>query len=405
MKIWLVLVCWLAGLPLLAGDWRQFRGSQGAGLAADADLPINLDAKRNLAWRIDLPGRGHSSPVIVGDRVFVTCASGPKGGRLHVLCLDANTGAKRWERQFWATGRTTTHEKISGAAPTPASDGERIFALFSSNDLFCLDLDGNLLWLRGLMRDYPNASNGLGLSASPVVADGVFIAQIETDGEAFAIGVDVLTGVNRWKIARPRRANWTSPLLLSNANGPHRVALQSSAGVQMIEAQTGRELWNYSEGAATIPSSAVAGQVLYIPSHGITALQEGAAGEPPKQLWRAGQLRSATASPIVLGEHLFILNDAGILTCAQTAEGKRLWQLRLKGPFTASPVASARHLYLVNEKGLIQVVDPAGAEGAVISELDLGETILCTPSIAGNAIYIRSDGHLWKLAQGTAKIL
>jgi outer membrane protein assembly factor BamB len=403
MKICLALICCLALLPGRAEDWRQFRGSQGSGLAPGAILPVNLDAKRHLAWRSDLPGRGHSSPVILGDRVFVTCASGAKGGRLHVLCLDANTGAKRWERQFWATGRTTTHEKISGAAPTAASDGDRIFALFSSNDLFCLDLDGNLLWLRGLMRDYSNASNALGLSASPVVADGVFIAQIETDGEAFAIGIDALTGVNRWKIERPRRANWTSPLVLPSGNGKHRAALQSSAGVQMIEAQTGRELWNYSEGAATIPSSVIAGQVLYVPSNGITALQEGAPGQPPKQLWRAAHLRTATASPIVQGERIFVLNDAGILTCAEIAEGKRLWQLRLKGPFTASPVASAKHLYLVNEKGLLQVVDPTPPEGEVISELDLGETILSTPSIAGNAIYLRSDGHLWKLAQGTAR--
>ncbi|MGZ5546132.1 MAG: outer membrane protein assembly factor BamB family protein, partial [Limisphaerales bacterium] len=348
MKIWLALVCCLAGLPCRAGDWQQFRGPQGSGLAADTDLPTNLDAKRNLAWRIDLPGRGHSSPVIVGDRVFVTCASGAKGGRLHILCLDANTGAKRWERQFWATGRTTTHEKISGAAPTPASDGKSVFALFSSNDLFCLDLDGNLLWLRGLMRDYPNASNALGLSASPVVADGLLIAQIETDSDAFSIGVDALTGVNRWKIARPHRANWTSPLLLPDGNGKHRVALQSSAGVQVVEAETGRELWNYSEGAASIPSSAISGDVLYVPSNGIIALQEGAPGQPPQQLWREGQLRPGTASPIVLGDHLFILNDGGILTCAEIAKGKRLWQLRLKGPFTASPVASAKYLYLVN---------------------------------------------------------
>ena len=254
------------------------------------------------------------------------------------------------------------------------------------------------------MRDYPNASNALGLSASPVVADGLLIAQIETDSDAFSIGVDTLTGVNRWKIARPHRANWTSPLLLPGANGKHRVALQSSAGIQMVEAETGRELWNYSEGAASIPSSAISGNVLYVPSNGITALQEGVPGQPPQQLWREGQLRPGTASPIVLGDHLFILNDGGILTCAEIAKGKRLWQLRLKGPFTASPVASANYLYLVNEKGVIQVVDPARPEGEVISELDLSETILSTPSIAGNAIYLRSDAHLWKLAQGAAKI-
>lgn len=142
------------------------------------------------------------------------------------------------------------------------SDGERIFALFSSNDLFCLDLDGNMLWLRGLMRDYPNASNGLGMSASPVVGDGVLVAQIESDGEAFALGIDVLTGLNRWKMERPRRANWTSPLTTKGPTGKLQVALQSSAGVQMIEAETGREIWNYKGRAATIPSSALGAGVL-----------------------------------------------------------------------------------------------------------------------------------------------
>lgn len=383
-------------------DWLQFRGPQGAGVSVDANLPSKLDAARNIAWKIELPGRGHSSPIIVGDRVFVTAASGPKGKRLHVICFDANSGAKNWERQFWATGRTTTHEKISNAAPTPASDGQRIYALFSSNDLFCLDLDGNLIWLRGLMRDYPNASNGLGLSSSPVVADGVFVAQIETDSDAFAIGVDALTGINRWKIARPRRANWTSPLMLAADDGKLQLALQSSAGVQMIDVATGKEIWNYKEGASTIPSGTLQGRVLYVPSNGITAL---ALGDTPKQLWRAPQLRLATASPIILGEKLFLLNDAGILSCAETTEGKRLWQLRLKGPFTASPVAAGKYLYLINEKGILQVVDPSKPEGEILGELDLADTIIGTPSIAGNALYIRSDGRLWKIAHTTAKIL
>jgi len=408
MKAWLPIFLCLgcsALIDAVASDWRQFRGPQGSAVALDANLPVTLDPKQNVAWKTDLPGRGHSSPVIVGDRVFITSASGYKGKRLHVLCFDANNGTKLWERQFWATGRTTTHEKISAAAPSPVSDGERIFALFSSNDLFCLDLAGNLLWLRGLMRDYPNASNGLGMSASPVVADGVFVAQIESDGEAFALGIDVVTGLNRWKIERPHRANWTSPLTMTGPTGKQQVALQSSAGVQMIEAETGREIWNYKGGAATIPSAALGAGVLYVPSNGITALEPGESGREPRQVWRAAQLRPATSSPLVLNDRLYILNDGGILSCADIREGNRLWQLRLKGPFTSSPVAAGKYLYLVNEKGVIHVVDPKEPEGQVVSEMDLGETILCTPSIAGHALYLRSDAHLWKIAQPTARVL
>jgi len=378
-------------------QWTNFRGPLGNGVGDEAGLPIRLDAPESLAWKISLPGRGLSSPIIVGDRIFVSCASGSKQGWLHVICFNAADGSKRWERQFWATGRTTCHEKTSVAASTPASDGERLYVLFSCNDLVCLDLDGNLVWLRGLTRDYPNASNSLGMSSSPVVSEGVLVVQVESDSEAFAAGLDTMTGVNRWKLDRPRMANWTSPVLFNDDAGRPVVALQSGKGVDGIEPATGKVVWNYADGASTIPSSTLSGKVLYVPSHGLTALQPGVSGDAPKQLWRSSQLRPATSSPIVLGGKIFTLNEAGVLTCGDAANGERLWQLRLKGPFSATPVAAGRHLYIVNEKGLAQVVDTTKAEGEVVSELNLGETILGTPSLSHGAIYIRSDTHLWKL--------
>ncbi len=300
----LAFLCGLAALTTQAGDWRQFRGPHGTGVSEESNLPTALDPKNHIAWKIPLPGRGLSSPIVVGERIFVTCSSGAQQDRLHVICFNAADGTKRWERQFWATGRTTCHEKISVAAPTPASDGERIFAIFSSSDLICLDLEGNLLWLRGLMRDYPNASNSLGLSSSPVVADGTLVVQVETDGEAFAAGLEARTGMNRWKIERPKRVNWTSPLLLRTSTGKPIVALQSAGGVSAIDPASGRILWSYTDGADTIPSSAWRGDTLFVPSHGMTALQFSTDGQPPKQLWRASQLRPATASPLVLDQRM-----------------------------------------------------------------------------------------------------
>jgi outer membrane protein assembly factor BamB len=392
------------GLPLLgllhlaAADWPQFRGPQGNGISKDTGVPAKLELD-SIAWAADLPGRGLSSPIIIGDRIFLTCSSGPKQDRLHVICFNAKDGTKRWDRQFWATGRTMSHEKTCVAAPTPASDGERIFALYSSNDLFCLDLDGNLLWLRGLTRDYPNASNSIGMSSSLTVADGVLIAMLENDSESFTAGLDVKTGVNRWKLARPKMANWTSPLLLNSPGAPTRVLLQSGKGIVAVEPRRGRILWDYTDGAATIPSATVSDGIVFVPSHGITALEPAADGHPPKQLWRSALLRPATASPVVLNQRVFTLNEAGVLSCGDATNGNRLWQLRLKGPFSATPVAAGALLYCVNEKGLLQVVDTTAPEGAVTSEMDLGKTILSTPSIAHGAIYIRSDGKLWKLAK------
>lgn len=398
MKAPIISLALFSSLSLATADWPQFRGPNGNGVATEASLPAKLDGQ-SIAWAADLPGRGLSSPIVIGDRVFVTCASGPKQDRLHVICFNAADGSKRWERQFWATGRTMCHEKTSVAAPTPASDGERVFAIFSSNDLVCLDLDGNLLWLRGLTRDYPNASNSIGMSSSLTVAEGVLIAMVENDSESFTAGLDAKTGVNRWKLDRPKMANWTSPMLFKATGGSTQVLLQSGKGVAAVEPASGRIVWQYTDGASTIPSATVSDGVLYVPSHGITALKPEPEGQSPKQLWRSGQLRPATSSPIIVNQRVFTLNDAGVLTCGDAANGNRLWQLRLKGPFSATPVAAGAFLYCVNEKGLLQVVDTAQPEGAVTSEVDLTATILSTPSIARGFVYVRSDAKLWKLGK------
>jgi outer membrane protein assembly factor BamB len=389
---------WLLTCGVPAADWPQFRGPHGNGVSEETTLPAKLDA-RSVQWASDLPGRGLSSPIIIGDRVIVTCSSGPKQERLHVICFNAADGSRRWERQFWATGRTMCHEKTCVAAPSPASDGQRIFAIFSSNDLVCLDLDGNLFWLRGLTRDYPNASNSIGMSSSLTVSDGVLVAMLENDSDSFSTGLDVRTGENRWKLARPKLANWTSPVLLKAEGQPTVVALQSGKGVAAVEPATGRIVWEYTDGASTIPSPTPSGGVLYVPSHGLTALQPGPAGQTPKQLWRSAQLRPATPSALVFNGRVFTLNDAGVLTCGSSTDGSRLWQLRLKGPFSATPVAAGPLLYCVNEKGLLQVVDTSAPEGALASELDLGKTVLSTPSIASGAVYVRSDAKLWKLGK------
>jgi outer membrane protein assembly factor BamB len=388
----------LGVLTVAAEDWRQFRGPRGNGISLETNLPGKLEAG-NIAWAADLTGRGVSSPIIVGDRVIVTCSSGPKQERLQVICFNAKDGTKRWEREFWATGRTMTHEKTSVAAPTPASDGERIFAIFSSNDLLCLDLDGNLLWLRGLTRDYPNASNSIGMSSSLATVDGVVIAMLENDSDSTTVGLDAKTGVNRWKIERPKMANWTSPVLLRSANGPTRVLLQSGKGLAAVDPASGRTVWEYTDGASTIPSTTLSDGVLFVPSHGLTALRPPEGEDKPSQLWRSAQLRPGTSSPVVVSNRVFVLNDGGVLTCGDAADGRRLWQMRLKGPFSATPVAAGHLLYCINEKGLLQVVDIAQPEGAVVGELDLGKTILSTPSIADGGLFIRSDAKLWKLTQ------
>ena len=383
-------------LLFTGADWLQFRGSSSNSVSVETGLPSSLSGD-NIAWKTELPGRGLSGPIVVGDRIFLTASSGYRQDRLHILCFECATGKKIWERQFWATGRTMCHNKMCNATPTPASDGKRIFAFFSSNDLICVDLDGNLQWLRGLGFDYPNASNSLGMSSSPVVVGTTVVAQVESDAEAFAIGLDTETGAQKWKLDdRPRKANWTSPAVLKIA-GAELALLQSSAGLSAVDPESGKEVWNYSEGASTIPSSTPVGNEVFVPSNGLTVLKP--QGDTVEVKWNMANLSPSTPSPLVYNGKVFTIDRAGVLKCANKETGKRIWQLRLKGPFSATPVAGDGKLFFFNEDGLAWIVNPEGKKGEIVSQLDLEETFLCSPAIANKSIFIRSDKHLIRIAE------
>jgi outer membrane protein assembly factor BamB len=384
----------LASLCLTGADWRQFRGNRIDGIADDP-LPTAISGD-SIKWSVELPGRGLSAPIVVGNRLYLSCSSGYDQNRLHLVCFDKQSGEQIWERKFWATGRTVSHPKMCNATPTPCSDGERIFASFSSNDVLCTDLDGNLQWFRGLTYDYPNATNSLGMSSSPIVVGGVLIVQTESDADSFAFGLDVETGESLWKRDRPRAANWTSPVALFE---PEPVALlQSSKGIQAVEPRTGEVVWEYTSGASTIPSSVVAGGSVFIPSNGLTAITPQAGQGEPKQLWNSSRLGPSTPSPLVHENMVFSISNVKI-SAADRESGEVLWELRVKGPFSSSPIASGEHLYLFSEEGLAQVVQISRDKGTLVSDFDFGETLLGTPAASDGAIFIRSDGHLWKIAE------
>ena len=395
MKHFIALTLTLT-LQATAADWKQFRGPQGNGVTTEQNLPVTLNEK-NLKWSIPLPGRGLSGALVIGEKIIITCSSGITQNRLHILALNAKDGSLIWHRQFWATGRTMCHGKTSVAAPTPCSDGNKIFAVFSSNDVICLDLDGNLQWLRGLTADYANVSNSLGMSSSPLLIGSAVIVQVENDSESYTLALNQRTGINLWKLNRPKAANWTSPVRLTNT----LIGLQSKNGIDAIRAADGSKAWSYDGGASTIPSSTLHGGVLYIPSHGITALElnEADAENTPKELWQSRRLSPGTGSPVVLGDKVFTTNNAGVLTAGNLKTGERLWQTRLKGPFSATHVATATHLYCVNEAGLLQIVDTRGKEGEITGTLNLDDQILGSSAVGGGAIYVRSNAKIYKISE------
>lgn len=397
----------LAVLPLLCtltgADWLQFRGNQHNSVA-EAKLPTSWDlaSGKNVAWTADLPGRGPSSPIVVKDRVIITASEGARQDKLHVLAFDANTGKELWRRRFWATGRTLCHPESAIAAPTPASDGERIFAFYSSNDLACLDLDGDLLWYRGLAYDYPKAGNDVGMSSSPVVAGNTVVVQVENQGDSFAAGLDVKTGVERWRIARAPEANWSSPIALQTNTG-WQVILQSGEKLVAVEANTGKQVWESQLACSGITSTVLSDGKLLVPANGVTALQLGDPSATPEVLWDANKIATSGSSPVASDGCIYALNRAGVLTCADTKTGEVLYQLRLKGPVWATPVIANGHLYMVSFEGAAHVVElgkpTSGDKGKIVFEADFGEKIQGTPAVAGNALFIRSDKHLWKIAE------
>jgi outer membrane protein assembly factor BamB len=394
----------LAGVAICLGagaDWPQFRGAQSnSALPADA-LGENVDGAEAIAWKVELPGRGPSSPIVVGNRVVLTASSGATQDRLHVLCYDAQSGAQLWQRQFWATGRTLTHPSSANAANTPASDGKLIFAQYSSNDVVALDLEGNLAWIRGLAYDYPAAGNDVGMSSSPVVVGNAVVTQVENQGDSFAIALDRQTGKTLWRIDRPKEANWSSPVVLrDSASGePTAVLLQSPSGLTAHDPATGRELWSYEAKCEGIPSSVTSRGLVLLPADGVVALRPSPGKQAPDVLWKENSLKPGGASLVTHDGLLYLINRSGVLIVADAENGKSLSKQRLEGYYWGTPTLVGDRLICGGQDGglIVTRVTDGGRKVEIVGRVPLGETLQSSPVVADHAVFIRSDKHLWKI--------
>ena len=442
-------------------DWGQFRGNDNRNTTDCSGLPLSFDQKtgENIAWTADLPGRGPSSPIVVGDQVIVTCSSGHRRDRLYVLAFDKNSGKCNWRQPFWATGHTLLHPMGDNAQPTPASDGKSIFAFYSSNDLACFDLQGNMKWFRGLAYDYPFARNDAGMASSPLVVGPTVIVQIQNQGESFVAGIDTETGETRWRIPRERFNIWSSPTILPGKSATHDddlFLLQDRGSLTAHDPRTGKEVCRYEaechtissvttgdgekagegekaegeKGSGTICRNGPEGAAhklsptpfhgpegaahklsptpfhhdadrnrpnVYLPANGLHALRVDPASAKAECLWYERRMRSNNTSPVIHNGRAYTINSSGVLTCGDIVDGKVLWQLRLKGPFWATPLVGDTHLYAVNYDGAVHVV-ALGEKGKLLRTCQFDSKILASPIAVDGAIYLRSDAHLMKVA-------
>ncbi|MFO0866238.1 MAG: PQQ-binding-like beta-propeller repeat protein [Gemmataceae bacterium] len=397
LRLAFAAACFVFASIAYAEDAPLFRGAGGTGVSSEKNLPTTWSDKENVRWKAPLPGKGLSCPIIVGDRVFVTACTTVHQNRLHVLCFDAKSGKQLWERQFWATGGTQCHPKTNMAAPTPVSDGKRVIALFATADIFCLDLEGNLEWVRSLVGDYPTIGNNVGMAASPTVHGETLIVQMENVGESFAVGIDTVNGKNRWRHDRPRIINWATPIVVRSGKVA-AVVLQTPSELTAHDVVTGKQLWSFTQTRpSTIPSATAGDGMLFVPGDKLAALKL-RGDEDPEPLWMSNKLPSGYSSPTYYQGRVYAVSGRGVVNAADAKTGKIEWTHRIDANISSSPLIADGRMYITAEDGQTTVLE-LGNEAKVLAVNPLGETILACPVAAQGAIFLRSDKHLWCIAK------
>jgi len=444
-----VALCGVAlGIAVASADdeWPRFRGSNG-GVAADhPSLPDQWGPAQNIVWKIDVPGRSWSSPVIWGDHIFVTTAintletesllpvasyvSRSNGGTMTFMDVskpsaphrwvlydvDLKTGRIRWERvAHTGVPAKSRHLKNSYAAETPVTDGERVYAYFGDVGLFVYDMDGKPLWSRSM--DALEMQTGFGHAASPVVDDSRVYIVNDNEEQSFIAAYDKRTGAQVWRVDRKEASSWTTPLVWKNELRTE-IVTAATGGVRSYDVNGGL-LWQFT-GMSTfaVPSPLASGGLLYVMS-GYTAsalrpayaIRAGATGDislKPDQtssefiVWADRTLGTFHASPLVYRGCYYILHDRGFLTCNDPGTGKPIYpRQRISSDtatFTASPWAYNGKVFALSEDGDTFVFQ-SGPEFKVLGKNSFNEMALATPAVAGGSLIIRTASKLYRISK------
>jgi outer membrane protein assembly factor BamB len=388
----------VANTLAISADWPQFKGPNASGVSSEKNLPVEWSKDKGIKWKSPLPARGVSSPVVVANKVYITCSSGIRDDKLHVVCLDAATGKQLWHRQLQGTGGTACHPKTCMAANTPVADESGVYALFATGDLAAFDADGTLRWYRSLVGDYPTITNQVGMASSPVLVKDRLIVPMDNAGESFIAAVDIKYGKNVWKVERPRDINWVTPLV-REISGKTEVLFAGPSGLTAYDAANGEKRWNYKAGAGNIPTAALDGDAIYLPVAGVSKVKltdSGVVGEPQ---WKAASLQTSMPSPLVYGSRVYTSTGQGVICCANAKTGKELYKNREKGAYSASPIAGDGKIYCLSETGVCTVLKADSDEADVLANNDLGEETLGTPAIANGLIFIRTDKAVYAIGK------
>jgi outer membrane protein assembly factor BamB len=441
MRVFLLVACCLATVSGFAEDfssqrmgfWHQWRGPLADGTAPLGDPPIRWGERENIKWRIEVPGEGHATPIVWGDRVFTVSAQAtdrqvdrlepperePPGGyktprpvhfyQFRVDCFDRETGRLMWSR---VASEALPHEGRHGtntyASASPTTDGQRLYVSFGSRGLFCFDLEGNLLWDRDLGTMITRL--GWGEGASPVIHGDWLIVNWDHEGQSFLVVLDAATGQTRWQAERDEVTSWSTPRVVAY-QGRQQLIVPATRRITSYDLATGEIIWQCG-GLTTnvIPMPVIHGNlVICMSGHGGNAAiavrldSRGDVTDDPNQVvWRLRRDTPYVPSPIIYGDLLFFTkSNVPILMCVDPATGEtRAENVRLPGMQSvyASPVAAAGRIYFTSREGTTLVVKNQ-VPLEILATNRLGEAIDASPAIVGSQMLLRTHRHLLCIEQ------
>ena len=418
-------------------NWAQWRGPGGQGISSETGLPTAWSNTKNIKWKAPIAGHGHSSPIVWGDRVFLTTVlegeviadakppvhtlggqeyvhpDSTGGNRQHtfkVLCLDRRNGQMLWERTAYE-GRVydDRHRIATYANATPATDGQYVYFWFGSEGLYCYDFTGKLVWQRSLGNI---ATHGMGNGTSPVLFEDRLIVQCDEDNgeKSFIAALDKRTGKDLWRTPRHVEMSWSTPVI---ARTPQRAELIANGHeyIASYDPATGKELWHCKGTQSWTVATPIVGQGIVVASaaHPVkraVAIRLGGSGDltdTDQIVWQRDKGTGYTPSSILYGDYAYLMTDSGILSCIEVKSGEVKYEgARVPKPsrFYASPVAFEDKLLLTNEDGDTFVIK-AGPKHEVLGTNSLDEPVYASPAIAGGQIFIRGTKYLYCITNGS----
>jgi outer membrane protein assembly factor BamB len=389
-----------------ADNWPGWRGPHGDGHSAEKDLPLTWGRDDHVRWKVPLPDAGNSSPVVWGKRVFLTQAT-EKGTRRALLCFDRADGKLLWKRETVYGEKEPTHATNPYCSATPVTDGERVIVSFGSAGLVCYDLAGKELW----RREVGKLHHIWGNASSPILHGGLAILWCGPGERQFLRAVDKRSGQTVWEHQEPGGdfgrdpkdwiGSWSTPIVVK-VDGHEELILSVPRMVKGFDPKTGKELWSCAGLGRLVYTSPVYAQGIVVAMSGYhgpaLAVRAGGKGDVTRthRLWHhVSRIPQRIGSPVIVGDHVYHLNEDGVVQCFELKTGKDVWhQERLGGTSWGSLVAADGRLYVTNQQGTTFVL-AAGPRFQRLASNPLGERVLASIAVSNGDLFIRSYRHLW----------